>query len=130
MQRLVLKWLEGFIVSIFSIFAPIQSILATSAVMIMSDLITGVMAAKKRGEPITSAGLRRTISKLFTYELAIMFAFLAEHYISNVLPFVKMASAMVSLVELKSIYENLNSLSSDNLLKGLINKIGSDNQTK
>lgn len=127
-KQFAIKWFEGLLLSVFAIFAPIQSLLLTTGVMILGDLISGIWAAKKRNEPITSAGLRRTISKLFIYELAIMFAFLAEKYMSDVLPFVKLVSGMISIVELKSIYENLNAISGTELLKGIIDKLGSANQ--
>ena len=126
-QGKMIKIIEAFLLSIAAIFAPIQGLLGATAFMVISDLVTGVMAAKKRGEKITSSGLRRTVSKLFIYELAIMFAFIAEHFMSSILPFVKMASAMVSVVELKSIYENLNVIGGCDLLKTLIDKLGSPN---
>ena len=121
-----LKWIEAAALSILAIFAPIQSVLLTTGVMIFADLITGLMAAYKRSEPITSSGFRRTLVKMFVYEAALMLAFLAEHYLSDILPFVKLASGMIALVELKSIYENLNSFSGSDLLKSLIDKLGSE----
>lgn len=123
----ILKLTEAILISSLAVFAPIKHLLLATGVMIFADLITGIMAARKAGEPITSAGLRRTLTKLFVYEAAIILAFIAEHYISDILPFVKMTSAMVSVVELKSIYENLNIVSGNQLLKTLIEKLGSSN---
>lgn len=116
------------LLSLIAVFAPIKALLLTTGVMLFADLVTGVWASIKRKEPITSAGLRRTVTKLFVYEAAIMLAFLAEHYMSDILPFVKMASAMISIVELKSIYENLNEISGSPLLKNLVDKLGSTNE--
>lgn len=129
-MALISKWLKASLLSMAAIFAPIQSLLMTTGIMIFIDFITGVLAAKKRGEPITSAGFRRSLTKIFVYEAALMLAFLAETYMSDILPFVKMAAAMISIVELKSIYENLNGISGEDLLKGLIDKLGSANQDK
>ena len=126
----MLKWLEALFVSVFAIFAPIEHLLLSTGAMIMIDLVTGIMAAKKQGIPITSSGIRRTLTKMFVYESALCLAYLAEHYMSNVLPFVKMASAMITLVELTSVYENLNTISGTDLLKGLISKLGSENSSK
>ena len=123
------KLIEPLMLSITAVFAPIKGLLITTAVMIAVDLITGIMAALKRQEKITSSGLRRTISKIFVYEVAIMMAYLAEHYISDILPFVKLVSAVVALVELKSILENLNTVNGDNSLKILVDKLGSTNAT-
>lgn len=125
-----LAFAEAAIISVVAIFAPIQSLLITTGVLILVDLITGIWSSIKRGEPITSAGLRRTLTKLFVYEAALMVAFLVEHYMSDILPFVKMSSAMVSIVELKSVYENLNNISGADLLKSLIDKLGSSNQQR
>lgn len=122
-----LKLIETGALMILAVFAPIQSLIITTVVLIVVDLVTGIYAAVKRSEAITSAGLRRTISKLFIYEVALMCAYLAEHYMQLDLPIVKMASTMVSLVELKSIMENLNSISGVDLLKSLIEKLGSSN---
>lgn len=125
----ILKLIEAGVLATVAIFAPIQALLLTTGVMVVVDLLSGIIAAVKRKEPITSAGLRRTISKIFVYESAIMLAYLAEHYMSDILPFVKMASAMISVVELKSIYENLSAISGGNpALKVLIDKLGSTNQ--
>lgn len=126
----VLVYLKMAAISTLAIFAPIHSLLLTTGVMIFADLVTGVMAAKKRGESITSAALRRSITKIFVYEAALMLAFLAERYMDAALPFVKMASGMISLTEIKSIYENLNEISGNQLLRVLIDKLGSANQEK
>ena len=125
----ILKWLEAGIISIAAIFAPIQHLLLTTGVMIFIDLVTGLISAKKQQQPITSSGLRRTLTKMFVYEMALCLAYLAEHYMSDILPFVKMASGMITVVELTSIYENLNIISGQNLLKVLIDKLGSDNKS-
>jgi Bacteriophage holin family len=121
-----MKYLKYFGLSLIAIFAPIKHLLIATAIMIFVDLITGILAARKRGEPITSAGIRRSLSKLIVYEAAILIAFMTEHYMSDTLPFVNMASSMISLVEITSVYENINSLSGTDLLKGLISKLGSN----
>lgn len=123
------KWITGLLLATVAIFVPIEKLLATTAAMIIIDLITGVMAAHKQSIPITSAGLRRTVSKFVVYELAIMLAYLTEHYISSAMPFVNMATGMISIVELTSVYENLNILGGNNILKSLIDKLGSSNQS-
>ncbi len=122
--------MEAGMISLIAIFSPIQSALITVVVLIAIDMLTGILAARKKGEPVTSAGLRRTISKIFIYEVAVMIAFITEKYLApDLLPIVKMASTMVAVVELKSVYENLNVLSGNELLRTLIDKIGSSNQS-
>jgi len=122
-----LKWIEAGLISLAAIFAPIQSLLLSTGVMIFIDLVTGLLAAKKQAIPITSSGLRRTVTKMFVYEAVLCLAYIAEHYMSNILPFVKMASGMITIVELTSVYENLNIIGGNNILKSLIDKLGSQN---
>lgn len=128
MKTIAIKWIEALALSTCALFMPISKLLGTTLAMIIIDLITGIMAAKKQGVPVTSAGLRRTLSKLFVYELALMLAFLVQTYLSDSLPFISMASSMIALVELTSVYENLNIIGGNNLLKSLIDKLGSSNQ--
>lgn len=112
---------------LISIFAPIQAVIATTLVLISIDLISGVVASAKRGEKITSAGFRRSVSKLIVYELALMIGFIAETYMLQFLPVTKMVSSLISLTELKSIFENIDSASGGGLLKTIIDKLGSEN---
>lgn len=124
----LLKFFEAGIVMSLALFAPVKQVMIASAVLILVDLATGIVASLKNKRPITSAGLRQTLSKLIIYELGIMVAFVAEHYISNIMPFVSMISGMISIVEVKSIYENINEFNGGSLLKSLIDKLGSSNQ--
>jgi phage-related holin len=124
-----MKYFEAVVVSLLAVFAPIQTTLATVLALVVVDLISGVLAARKRGEPITSAQLRRSISKLFIYEVAIGMTFLSEHYLmSDEVPALKIVSGMLGMVELKSVMENLNELSGTNIFDSLISKLGSSNQ--
>lgn len=124
-----MKYISALILSLISILAPIQAALITVLALILVDLVTGVLAAYKRNEPITSSGLRRTLTKLFVYEIALVFSYIAQHYlIGDSIPVMKLISSMVGLVELKSVLENLNSISGTDLLKAVIEKLGSDNK--
>lgn len=116
--------------SIVAVFAPIQAMIITTGVLIGADLIVGIWAASKQGHPITSAGIRRTVTKMFIYETALLLGFLAEHYLlSDLLPATKIVSGMIGITELKSIYENLNTISGSDLLKTAIAKLGSENDS-
>lgn len=125
-----MKAIEAAILSVIAIFIPIQAILLTTLAFITMDLISGVLSAKKQKEPITSQALRRTVTKIFVYEIALMIGFLAEHYMIEYLPIVKMVSSMIAITELKSIYENIDILGGGDLLKSVIGKLGSDNSKK
>ena len=67
MEKFVLSVLAG----VAAIFAPIQALLLWTAIFVLCDLVTGVIAAKKRGELLTSSKLRKTVDKLVWYSLSI-----------------------------------------------------------
>lgn len=120
--------MEACLIAIAAVFAPIKGLLVATLVLTIADMLSGIVAASKRGEAISSAGLRRSVSKIVIYEIAIVLAFIAETYMSDLIPFTKIVSSLVSVVELKSIYENLNAASGQDLLKSVIDKLGSVNQ--
>jgi len=125
------KWFEALIVGVWAIFAPIHAAIIVSGVFIIADMITGIMAARKRGEPISSSGLRRTVSKFFVYEIALLLAFLGQKYLlGDIFPACQVVSGMIGIVELKSIFENLNELSGQDLLKMVLEKLNSVNVSK
>ena len=116
------------LLSVLAVFAPIKGMLISSLVLIAADLITGIIAAKKRGESINSSGFRRTVVKVFVYQASIMLAYLAQHFMmSDAIPVTNMIASFVGLTELTSVLENLNSISGGNLLKQILEKLNSVN---
>ncbi len=114
--------------TLLAVFAPIKAIILAAFVLILADLATGVFAAFKRKEPITSAGFQRTLIKTFVYLSAIMLGFLAETYLTgDLLPVSKIITSYIGFTEILSILENLNSISGGSLLTALITKLGSKN---
>ena len=124
------KHLEALGLAIVAIFAPIKAMLIGTGALIFADLVLGIWAAIKRKEPITSSGFRRTITKIFVYEIAIMLGYISEHYVSDMVPIVKLIGSVVALVEVKSILENLDDISGKPLLKTVIDKLNSTNGNK
>jgi hypothetical protein len=124
-------YLIGLVVTTAAIFAPIKAIFLVTGILIFSDLILGIMAAKKRGEKVTSAGLRRTATKVFVYNAAIVLGFLVETYmLEGFLPISKITAGLMSVVELTSILENLNTINGSPVFAKLIEKLGSVNDRK
>lgn len=125
---IVQKYVQPTLISLLAVLAPIKAILLVAGFLIVADLLTGILAAKKRGESINSAGLRRTITKIFVYQLAIITGFLIEKYmLSDFLPISKIAASIVGTVEGLSIYENLNTIEGTNVFKKIVNLLGSQN---
>ncbi len=119
-----MKVLENLSLALIAVFAPVQAVVLTTLALVFIDLITGLVAARKRGEKITSAGIKRTVGKILLYEIAIAAAFLAETYlIGNILPVSKLVSALIGIVELKSILENLDGASGNKLFETIISRL-------
>ena len=122
-------WALNLILAILAVFAPAKAMILSSIVLIACDLVTGLLAARKTGIKITSAGLQRTLIKLFVYESAILLAFITEVYLlDSAIPASKVVAGLVGITELKSCLENLNIISGQDLLKAAIDKLGSKNQ--
>lgn len=122
-----MKTLEIWVLTILAVFAPIKAVLITALVLVIADLLTGVAAAYKRGEMITSAGLKQSIVKAVVYELALILGYIAEHYlIGNALPATNVVGALIGITELKSCLENLDSIYGApifrSIIKGLVDK--------
>lgn len=116
------------IVAILSVFAPAQELLIATGVLVIADMVTGILAARKLGQPITSAGLRRTVSKMLVYQLAVGSAFLVQHYMAgDAVPISNIVSSAIGLTELKSIIENVDKIRGSSILKDLLSRLGSQN---
>lgn len=122
------KTLKMLLLATLAVFAPIKTAIITAFALALIDTILGIIAAKKRGESINSAGLRRSIVKIFVYEAAIMLGYLTETYMTGPeIPVDKIITGFVGLTEITSIVENLNEITGSNLLGSLISKLGSQN---
>ena len=75
--------------------------------------------------------MRRTISKIFIYQLAVVTGFMLETYIlDSVLPVAKIVAGVIGMVEFKSILENSNHIVGGDIFRIIIQKLGSDNDPK
>lgn len=131
MKESIVKYLQPTLISLLAVFAPIQPMLLVTGFLIFADLLSGILAAKKRKETINSAGFRRTISKILVYNLAVISGFLVETYmISDLLPISKLIAGVIALTELRSILENLNCINGVDLFKTVLGSLGSKNDIK
>ena len=122
------EWIVKTVLVAVALLTPIKSMLIATGLLIFADLILGVWAAHKRNEAITSAGLRRSVTKFLVYQLVIITGFVVEKWLlDDLLPVSKLVSGVIGLVELKSLLENANTIHGSDLFKTVINKLGSDN---
>lgn len=129
MKELLDKPAVKTLIAAISVLSPIKAALATVLVLVLSDLVLGILAARKRGEKISSSGLRRTITKLFVYQSAIILAYICQKYLmGDMMPLSNLVSSFIGLTEIKSIIENLNVIGDGKLLSGLLEKLNSQSK--
>lgn len=122
------EWLQKLMLASVAALAPIHQVMYSVGFLIFADLITGMWAAKKRGEKISSAAMRRTISKIVIYQLAVIGAFVLEtNLLSELLPVTKIVAGVIGLVEFKSMLENSGHIVGGNIFKMILEKLGSEN---
>jgi uncharacterized membrane protein len=111
---------DGIVYSIccgvlFSFFLPIKDFLIFTIFVVFADTVTGIMAAKKRNEPITSKGLYRTSQKVVVYFVGIMIFHGASITFGLPSQIVYSVSFLISFTELYSISENIKSITGVNI---------------
>lgn len=122
--------IKALALSALAVFAPIKAVIITVGVLIMADLIFGLWAAHKRKEKITSAGLRRTLTKMAVYQCAVLTGYLGEKYLlDELIPVTKLVAGVIGAVELKSLFENYAEISGVDFTS-ILKKLGSDNDKK
>lgn len=122
-------WILNVLAGVAAVLAPIKMVMVAVGFLIMSDLITGIMAAKKRGEPISSARMRDVVTKMFVYQLAVVSAFFLGYYLlDGTIIIAKVTGAAIALVEMKSVAENVKTVTGVDLMEILKDKLGSKNR--
>lgn len=96
------SWLLAFI-------APIQGFLALALALVVVDFTSGTKAARKRGDAITSAGYKRTVSKLLLYTAVIMLSegMKVVFFKDGLIPVTYIAAGFICATEFRSVLENV-----------------------
>lgn len=116
-------YLEAAAISLWAVFAPIKAVMGATGALIFVDLATGLWAAKKTGQPITSKGISRTIAKIVLYECALAVSYIVHQYMTgDLLPADKLVAGLIGLVELKSILENMNIINGSPVFAAIVNR--------
>jgi uncharacterized membrane protein len=100
---------------IFSFFLPIKHFLIFTIFVVFADTVTGILAARKRGEPITSKGLYRTSQKVVVYFVGIMIFHGASITFGLPSQITYSVSFIIAATELFSISENIKSITGTNI---------------
>jgi uncharacterized membrane protein len=100
---------------LFSFFMPIKHFLIFTIFVVFADTVTGIIAAKKRGEKITSKGLYRTSQKVVVYFCGIMIFHGASVTFGLPSQIVYSVSFLIAFTELYSVSENIKSITGVNI---------------
>lgn len=107
---------------IAAFLAPIASVIFAVLFLIFVDLITGILAARKEKQRITSSAMSRTIAKTLVYCTTIIVTYVVHKYllVGFDFPVESIVSGFIALTEMKSILENMDRISNHSVLKDLI----------
>jgi phage-related holin len=111
----------AYVSAAFAAFlAPLIPTFVFVGFLVMSDFVTGVAKAQKKGN-ISSAVMIRKFYKSIGYFIGILVAAFCEMYFGDAVPFTKAVVAIIALTELQSLRENIFELSGTDILKPIIN---------
>ena len=96
----LLSWVSSFVMSV-AVF------LSFTLIIVLVDLYTGRMAAKYRGEAVESHKYRNTVRKYILYMMGILISELFVRTFSLPIPLTYMVAGVIALTEIKSIFENI-----------------------
>lgn len=112
------NFISGAILSIFSYFSPVRGVLIVAFAAILLDLITGIIAARIRGEGIKSKKLYKTGIKIGCVSAIILMTFAIDKEI----PLIELHKIVAWLIvgfELWSILENMAQITDHPIFKFL-----------
>ncbi len=105
------------------VLTPIHPVLLAVSFLIILDFVTGIWAAKKRNEKITSTNLKKTVVKTFLYQCSIIVAWLMETYLLDGIPVIKVVTGIIAVTEGKSFFENIHAITGTDFWSLAIEKI-------
>lgn len=104
--------------------APIKPALVCVMALPIADLVLALIVARRKKQPITSSGLKRTVAKILVYELAVLLAFFTEQFLTgDAVPALKYVTTLIGVTELKSLLEHMDSLSNGSFFKTIVDKL-------
>lgn len=107
MKAWIIKHFSDILIVIGAVLTPMIGIIIVTGLLIAFDFISGIAAAIKRKEPITSRKMSNTISKIIFYNIALFSSMGVQYLVKDVIPITNIIVGVIALVEAKSIYENI-----------------------
>lgn len=108
---------------IVAFIMPLPLYIVCIGFIVMADYFTGIQAAKKRKERISSDKRFRSVPKFIIYGMLVIIARFMETIFLEGFPATQLTAAFVCYVELTSIDENIKDITGKHFLKGIIDKL-------
>lgn len=114
-----------------TLFASVQNELFAILFLILIDTATGVWAAVKQDrKSFSSKKLRKVVSKIIVYVLAILVVKVTENYLSSTIPWEDVVTGVLSAIEVTSILENMSKILGYDLIGKVREKINEKLKSK
>jgi hypothetical protein len=106
-------------------FSPIYVVGLCILGFVFVDFITGIVAARKRKEKISSHTMKNSVIKLLCYYATLILAFVLQKEIITFDWFtaVKFTGALICIAEFKSILENMFCITGNNVFTDIFTKL-------
>lgn len=108
--------IDPIIIGILSFLLPVKGMVFAVGFLIFADTFTGMYAAAKRKEKITSTRMSDIIPKSIGYLIFIIAAFVMQYITGDTIPLMSIASGIVGSIEFYSIVENVSSITKTDLV--------------
>jgi hypothetical protein len=121
------KYIPEMIAFCVAFLTPILPAIGAMLALVFFDTITGIWKTLKNSgwEKFTSQRLSDVVSKSIMYGLLIVVSHIVETYmVGSVVPLVKMSVGVIGMIEFKSISENASEILGYDVLKQVIEKLG------
>ena len=110
----------ALLIAFAAFFAPIATLGHVLVLVIIFDFIKGILASKKRKEPILSRKMSRSIYKLLLYSLFLLVLYSLEVVLfGRLVPITKVGFGLILLAETKSGAENMDTIFNTNIFKSI-----------
>lgn len=126
----ILTIIETILTSILSIFAPIKGIILIIIFAVLLDFIFAIYNAYKKGIPITSRRMYKTIPKLLIYLSVIIVIYYGNLFVFEIpMDLHKIIGGFILITEFKSIDENIKLILGFSLFNQLADFLSRGNNT-
>ncbi len=116
-----------FLSMLFLVLLPIRPVMIAVSILVIADFVTGIWAAKKEKQRITSNALRRSVAKTLAYQSTVIVAFIIEKYLLDGMPVVKVVAGLIAITEGKSFFENIHRITGIDFWSEILTKIHNSN---